>query len=190
MLTFSRAEGFSCCLDMSKLQFLIEKRYKTISAVFFFFTFWSSKPWIRIGSGSVSGSTWNAGSGSVNPDPQFWAQGMRFTALLLIQVQLADRIRITEKNPNHCLSHENLTYLISNERFAAPSINGTVPASIESRIFNQSNLGSRINNSGPTAMDQVLSDEYGTQNCGPQSSFSSHEIFYRTQRSKIVTFSQ
>jgi hypothetical protein len=49
-----RAEGFSCSLDIlyeglgiSKLQFLIKKRYTKFSAVFFF-VFWSSIPWIRI----------------------------------------------------------------------------------------------------------------------------------------------
>ncbi len=62
-----RAEGFSCSLDISKLQFF--------KSVFIFFSFWSSKPWTRIGSGYGSGFTWNAGSGFVSgpgfndPDP-------------------------------------------------------------------------------------------------------------------------
>ncbi len=38
---------------------------KKFSSVFFFFSFWSSTPWIRIGSGNP-GFTWNAGSGSVS----------------------------------------------------------------------------------------------------------------------------
>ncbi len=49
-----RAEGFSCSLDVlyggqriNKLECLIKKDIKN-SAVFFFFSFWSSKPWIRI----------------------------------------------------------------------------------------------------------------------------------------------
>ncbi len=56
-----RAEGFSCSLDISKLQFLKKKKYKRKHFFcIFFFSFWSSKPWIRIG----SGFTWNARSGS------------------------------------------------------------------------------------------------------------------------------
>ncbi len=67
-----RAKGFSCILDISKLQFLIKNIFHF---VFFSLSFWSSKPWIRIGSGSRF--TWNAGSVSwsgfnkkMNPDPQ------------------------------------------------------------------------------------------------------------------------
>ncbi len=84
-----RPEGFSCSLDalyegvgISKLQFLIKKRYKI------FFSFFSS----------ISGHQ-NPGSGldpyslemldpdpyadSVNPDPQHWLQGPgRFNSLL------------------------------------------------------------------------------------------------------------
>jgi hypothetical protein len=78
-----RAEGFSCSLDVPygglgiiKLQFLIKKKIKKISAVFFFFNFWPSKT-------SVSdpysffpdpdpevepGDQYGSGSGS-NPDP-------------------------------------------------------------------------------------------------------------------------
>jgi hypothetical protein len=54
-----RAEGFSCSLDIlyeglgngtSKLQFLIYKKiYNFCFSYKFFFNFWSSKPWIRIG---------------------------------------------------------------------------------------------------------------------------------------------
>ncbi len=51
-------EGVSCSLDVlygglgiSKLQFMIKKIFKKFPAVIFF-NFWSSKPWIRIGSGS------------------------------------------------------------------------------------------------------------------------------------------
>jgi hypothetical protein len=48
-----RAEGLSCSLDISKLQFLIKTRYeKKISAIFFFLIFLPLKPldpdWIRI----------------------------------------------------------------------------------------------------------------------------------------------
>ncbi len=57
------AGGFFCNLDIlygglgiGKLQFLIKKNLIFFSAVIFFFNFWSLKPWIRIGSGSVSGS--------------------------------------------------------------------------------------------------------------------------------------
>ncbi len=57
-----RAEEFSCSLDdlygslgISKLQLLIKKRYKK-NFNLFFFNFWLSKHWIRIGSGSISGS--------------------------------------------------------------------------------------------------------------------------------------
>ncbi len=54
-----RAEGFSCCLDISKLHFFFK-------SVFIFFSFWSSKPWTRFGFGYGSGFTWNAGSGFVS----------------------------------------------------------------------------------------------------------------------------
>jgi len=81
-------EDFSCTLDIlygglgiSKVKFW-SKKAKLISAVFFFLLFFVIKTldpdWIRIririGSGSVFGSgfTWNAGSGSMNPDPQHW----------------------------------------------------------------------------------------------------------------------
>jgi hypothetical protein len=53
-----RTEGFSCGLDVlygglgiNNLQFLIKKRRKKFSAAFLFFSLWSSKPWIWIGSG-------------------------------------------------------------------------------------------------------------------------------------------
>ena len=59
-----RAEGFSCSLDISKLQFLIKKERKKNFCCNFFFGFWSLKSWIRIRSGSISGFTWNARSGS------------------------------------------------------------------------------------------------------------------------------
>ncbi len=56
------AGGFVCNLDIlygglgiGKLQFLIKKKYFFLQLLFFF-NFWSLKPWIRIGSGSVSGS--------------------------------------------------------------------------------------------------------------------------------------
>ncbi len=68
-----RAEGFSCSLDIlyggpgiSKWQFFGSKKDKKFVRCIFFFILWSSKPWIRIGSGSVSGFTWNAGYGSVS----------------------------------------------------------------------------------------------------------------------------
>ncbi len=59
-------------LGISKLQFLIKKRYIKNSQLFFF-NFWLLKPLILIGSGSIcesgfvfgSGFTWNAGFGSV-----------------------------------------------------------------------------------------------------------------------------
>ncbi len=44
-----RGEGFSYSLDICKLRFLIKKREKSV-----LFSFWSSKPWIRLGSGSGS----------------------------------------------------------------------------------------------------------------------------------------
>ncbi len=59
------AGGFCCNLDIfygglgiGKLQFLIKKKFNFFFSCFFFFNFWSLKPWIRIGSGygSVSGS--------------------------------------------------------------------------------------------------------------------------------------
>ncbi len=66
-----RAECFSCSLDVlygsleiSKLQFLIKKRFKKFSAVFFCLQCLVIKPWIRIG--SRSGFTWNVGSWSVS----------------------------------------------------------------------------------------------------------------------------
>jgi hypothetical protein len=40
-----RAEGFSCSLDIGKLQFFIQKgNKKNFNCIFFFFSFWSSKP--------------------------------------------------------------------------------------------------------------------------------------------------
>jgi hypothetical protein len=53
-------EGFSCSLDISKLQFLNKKRYEKGFAVFFFLQFLVMKTLDRIESGSVSGFTWNA----------------------------------------------------------------------------------------------------------------------------------
>ena len=57
------AGGFFCNLDIlygglgiGKLQFLIKKKFNFFFQLLFFFNFWSLKPWIRIGSGSVSGS--------------------------------------------------------------------------------------------------------------------------------------
>ncbi len=57
------AAGFFCNLDIlygglgiGKLQFLIKKKKKKIFSCNFFFNFCSLKLWIRIGSGSVSGS--------------------------------------------------------------------------------------------------------------------------------------
>ncbi len=54
------APGFFCNLDIlygglgiGKVQFLIKKKLIFFSVVIFF-NFWSLKPWIRIGSGSVS----------------------------------------------------------------------------------------------------------------------------------------
>ncbi len=60
-----RAEGFSCSLNISKMHFLIKKKsLKTFSAVrYFFFSFWSSKPWIG------PGFTWNSDPDSMNPVP-------------------------------------------------------------------------------------------------------------------------
>jgi hypothetical protein len=44
-----RAEGFSCSLDIREFKFFDHKTIlKNFSALFFFFSFWSSKPWIRI----------------------------------------------------------------------------------------------------------------------------------------------
>ena len=58
-----RAEDFFCNLDVlygglgiGKLQFLIKKKLNFFFQLLFLFNFWSLKPWIRIGSGSVSGS--------------------------------------------------------------------------------------------------------------------------------------
>jgi hypothetical protein len=53
-----RAEGFSCSLDISKLQFLIKTRFKNFLLYFFSSVFGHQNP------GSGSGFTWNAGSGS------------------------------------------------------------------------------------------------------------------------------
>jgi hypothetical protein len=58
------AEGFSCSLDVlyeglgiRKSQFFIKKEEKNFTCIFFFFSFWSSKLWIQIGSGfNESGS--------------------------------------------------------------------------------------------------------------------------------------
>ncbi len=58
------AGGFFCNLDIlygglgiGKLQFLISrKKFTFFRSCYFFFNFWPLKPWIRIGSGSVSGS--------------------------------------------------------------------------------------------------------------------------------------
>jgi hypothetical protein len=67
-----RVEGFFYNLDIlygglgiGKLQFLIIKKYKKISAAIFF-NFWSLKPWIRIGSGSRIG----VHPKMLDPDPE------------------------------------------------------------------------------------------------------------------------
>ncbi len=59
-----RDEGFFCCLDVlyggpgiGKLQFLT--KYLKNFQLYIFFTFWSSKPWIRIGSESGTGSVFS-----------------------------------------------------------------------------------------------------------------------------------
>jgi hypothetical protein len=71
-----RAEDLSCNLDvlyghlgMSKMQFLIknEKYQKIFPAVSFFFSFWSSKPWIRI---NIQPKLMDPDPGSMNPDPK------------------------------------------------------------------------------------------------------------------------
>ncbi len=83
-----RDEGFSCNLDISKVQFLIKKDFKKFLLYFFFFNVWSSKPWIRIVSGFVSRSGFNV-SGS--------------TALLegnLIHCQPDERTRTVEDGTN------------------------------------------------------------------------------------------
>jgi hypothetical protein len=63
MASLLRTEGFFYNLDIlngglgiGKLQFLIKKNFKKNFSCNFFFNFWSLKPWIRIGSGSGSGS--------------------------------------------------------------------------------------------------------------------------------------
>jgi hypothetical protein len=70
-----RAEGFSCNLDVlygglgiSKLQFFDKKnRFRITLAVNFFqfFSFWSSKSWIRIG---IQSKMLNLDPDSINPD--------------------------------------------------------------------------------------------------------------------------
>ncbi len=83
-----RAEGFSISVDVlywglgiSKLQFLHQNKIikKFVQLYFFLFNFWSSKPWIRVEYGSVSGSGLSSIAGSAtlvrgsvadpNPDP-------------------------------------------------------------------------------------------------------------------------
>ncbi len=61
-----RAEGFFCNLDIlygglgiGKLQFFLSKKKFNFFPAVIFFHFWSLKPWIRIASGSGSGSGWN-----------------------------------------------------------------------------------------------------------------------------------
>jgi hypothetical protein len=56
------AEGLPCNLDISKLQFLIKKRFKTFSAILFFFSFWSSK--------TLDPDSLEMLDSDPNPDPQ------------------------------------------------------------------------------------------------------------------------
>jgi hypothetical protein len=63
-----RAEGFSCSLDISKLQFLNKKRYKKILAVFFlqFLVFKTLDP----DPDSLKMLYSDPYPDSINPDPQ------------------------------------------------------------------------------------------------------------------------
>ncbi len=82
-------KAFPVALDITKLQFLINKRHKKISSCIFFCSFWSSNPWIRVGSVSwfVTGFTWNTGSGSGSTALVFPRSGSTWTWLSRIRIQ-------------------------------------------------------------------------------------------------------
>ncbi len=96
-----RAKVFSCSLDISKLQFFDHKNF---SICFFFFSFWSSKPWIRVGSVSGSGFTWNAGFRS-----GFFAD-MESKSLTTTSLMIADLMGLYE--PRMVLSSAFLTMIL------------------------------------------------------------------------------
>jgi hypothetical protein len=85
--SLSRAEGFSRSLHISN--FFDQKKIKQIfCCIFFCFSLWSSKPWIRIGfenSLEMLDPDPYSDPNSLNPDPQLWSQPL---ALSIIRYHL------------------------------------------------------------------------------------------------------